>query len=331
MAARAVPAGGPAIANAILGRLFGANHADQGVAPLAPHPLSVNIDNLIANWGVTVSTTGIVKAAYIIAMYKLNGNPYPIDGLINADITMTTSPVAGAVLIAVVGTSANVAAIEDNANGNFLRQVIASVDAARTWLEDISAAEQTRKLTPKNIEGYFMSKGNTKIVGREMTMVVDLFARGLPRLMADIGGRAILMNDAGDWIKYHTSATSTANLVHRSKEAIIAAFPNMFTGATIGAIDAAHAATWDKGLADDIPKMAVAVSYIWLKAAKQLPDDWFQGEKAYGSMNAAIAKSFANLFRRYLAIVSDETAINALVNVGALAAYQATAPGLFGI
>lgn len=326
MTARQSATGNAASANAALNAILTAANVNSGLAPVLPAPLTNNIDHQMRDFGVTIDTTGVIKSSMIVVLRSIPGLPYPRVGADGEAITMVTT--AGDP--ATVGSSANVAAIENNANGNFLKQVIAALPAARTWLLDLAAAHQVRALTPKNVEGYFMSKGNTKVIGRDLLQVIDYAARGLPNIMQDEGARNAINYQASDWIKYHTSATSTAGLVHRVKDTLVAIFPTLFKAETITAIDAAFNAQWNKELVDRVPKTALAISFIWLREAKQLPEDWFQGTKAYNDFNPATSRSLSNLFKRYLSLSADDSATASVTKIDDLVKLQSTTGGLHG-
>lgn len=315
----------------VLANLLALPRADSGVPPILPGLLSSNIDHLIRDFAVTIDTTGVVKSSMIISLFQVDGQPYPIEGNIADPIIMITTPAQGNNVQAVVGSSAAMNAIQDNDNGRFLRQVIGSVAAARTWILDLTAADQVRRLSPKNIEGYFMSKNGTKIIGRELLTIVDACSRGLAKIMNDQASRAVILQNPSDWVKYHTSATSTAGLVHRVKGIINGIFPGFFAPATVQTIDNANNATWDKALSDLIPRNVVAITYIWLDVAKQLPDDWYQGNAAIALMNPAQARVYRNFFRRYLEISADDAPVQAIQILQNLVAYQAANATLNGI
>lgn len=327
MAARAAPDGAPQVANGSLASLLALEVEDAGLRPTLPHLLSTNVDNLIANFGVTIDDQGVIKASLLIVMFRIDPAIYPREGNANAAITMTTT--AG--INPVVSTSANFNGIQDNANGAFLRKLIITIPAATMWLQDLVAAEQIRKLTPKNIEGYFMSKNSTRVIGRDLIEVVDYAARGLPKILSDAGARAIILDNASDWMKYHTSATSTAALVHRAVREINASFPGFFRDETLEAVEDANEDKWDKDLVNAIPLLVIQVVYIFLRASKQLPDGWFQGQKAYDVMNPAVAKKYDNFFKRYFALAGDQAATDAVTDITGLVAYQTATGGFHGI
>lgn len=320
MAARPAPHGAADVTSRVLASLLNVENADSGVADIPEFPLSSDLTNLVANWGVEMDTTGTVKAALIIAMKQADGQPLRIEGNITDPITFVTSTDARGG--DTVGSSNNMGMIEANVKGHFLRNVISAIPAARTWLIDLCAANQIRTLTHKNIEGYFMAKNATKINGRELVLVVSLFAKALPKIMADEGARDRVLHEAGDWLKYHTTATSTAALCAKMMESIRGPFPTLISDATAAFIQEANDNRWDKERADLIPRNVVAITYIWLEVSKQLPDEWFQGNKAISEMNPSVAKMFRTLFKRYLDIAGNTDTIGAIGSIRELQEFQ---------
>lgn len=332
MAARAAGANAPIPAAGVLTNLFNLQGNDNGVLPIIDHPISTNLDDLIAHWGVTMDTTGVVKSAMIVTLCRVDLPDVPRTGAANANVTkITTNAVvnaAGVNVPAVVGSSAAVDQIEANAAGNFLRQVITALPASAFWIQDLVASNQVKVLSASNIQNYFLAKDNTRVVGRDLMDVIALASSSLPKLMNDEGSRARLTHNMPDWLRYHTTATGTAGLVHKFKAAIAVQFPTFISRATQDAIDLAYASPWNKALADLIPRTVVAASYIWFKETKSLPEDWYQGKRAFSEMNPVQAKAMANLFRKYLDLATSEAAVNACQNMGALVAFQSGVGGI---
>lgn len=286
------------------------------VSPL----FSTNVDHLIRDWKVTLDTTGVVKSAIIIAMHRIPTLPCLRKGNHNSDITMITTAARDCGASDVIGSSANEAAIENNENGAFLRKVIAAVPEARTWALELVACHQTKPLIPKNIEGYFMSRKNTKIVGIDLLNLVEILSSAqndIPflcsnnRVMADAEARSAILATNNNWLKYHTRAASTAILVKKCIESLRATFPNMFSAETVALVDDAVANLWDKTRTDRIPKIVVAITYIYMKETRQLPDNWYQGNKAMSSVCPIKIIRFSTLFKKYVALSEDDAAKDA--------------------
>ena len=316
MTARQASIGVPATsANALLNALLTGENADSGVALAVFTRLSSNIDHLVRDWNVTNDTTGIVKASILLALYSIPNIPIPRTVARGHDITMTTTHAVDGGAAAVIASSANLDAVEANENSLFFRKVVSSIPSARTWIVDLAAAYQVRKLTPKNIEGYFMSKNSTRIIGRDLLSIVEISASILPNIMSEESSRSAILNTNNNWLKYHTTACSTAALVKKCIDVLNPAFPTMFSADTLARIDVAANALWNKALPDDIPRTVVALTYVWLKEAKQLPENWYQGQKAYESTNPVILRRFASICKKYLALCSESTAVDAINNI----------------
>lgn len=315
--AAAVAAAGAFNVNTIEAALVALVRVDRGVVSILPGMLTLDLDALIGPFGINIDQTGAIKASILVALTRIGVNqPFRFDATHAANITMTTSPAVAGGNPAVLGSSAQIANIEDNDNGTWLRSVINNVTAANQWLVDLVATQQVRGLTAKNIQGYFLSKGNTVVAGKEIKELIWLIATGFPDMMVDVRLRALLTG--GDWMKYHTTASSSASLVAKFISSVHGAFPGMVGAASVALVNLAVANPWDKAAQDAVPGRLKGVAHVFLEASNSLPDNWYQGTRAREDMPPNLVASYMAFFKKFLLLSRDIAAINAATDMTTL-------------
>lgn len=180
-----------------------------------------------------------------------------------------------------------------------------AAQGSRQWLLDLSACWQVRPLNGGNVTGYFASQGGTIVKGASLVHFFEAVKNSLRRVMADERYRSLLTKNK--FMRYHTSAASTAGLVKRAVsecKGMIRLSP-----ASAAAINDAVAAYWDLDMTDRIPKHLVAFTHAYLSSANQLPDNWYQGK-------AAVAEVSTKLYRKWRAFLDKASELS--LNIDAM-------------
>jgi len=314
----------PAITDARLNAIFGAGLTElSGIGASLPSPIGRTINILADNWNIDNSNTGIVTLGILLSVVDIAqtagtnmvgviitpATPNVITWEANTDIGALTCGNADL-------ASNNLAGITNDAAGNFFRSVITSSTNAKKWILDLVGAYQVRALSSDNIISYFQGAGIERINGSSLLSIIAPLSKIIPVIVVDNGARSRMSNI--DWVRYHTSATSTPVLVQRAIDFVGNSIPNFWAANTITAVTNALNAPWDKGLADLIPKKAVAASHALLTALKQCPRDWYQGNKAKSTTPASTYAAWLSVASKLQELIVDQNAINNAVSSAAL-------------
>jgi len=292
-------------------------NALNGVAPVRggikakfPGPAGDEVEDYLTIWGLNEDTT----SAIIIGMtsFVAQFNAFQCAKQANHTAGLTWNIAAGQRWVPGAGanvawTSANLGAVDNNEHGTFFKDCVAAKAKSSGWVRDLAAARQVKHLSTESIQAYFMSQGETVVSGRRLKPIIDCIAQGIDTIM----GSGLAQPDDSDWVRYHTTATSTPGLCVKVLAMLEDRLPGIVPANTVNDIGNAIAALHDKGLADRIPRRFVALTHAMLKAHNQLPDKWIQGEKAKAMMAANEYADFVAFSTRFASLATESRALGA--------------------
>lgn len=323
----AAPAPAPIAAQgAQFAAVFGANlPANRAIGTSLEHEVTMRVNELTNVWGLDDNSTGLVAIGLLTRIYTMStANGANLTGvrrtvgspaaLFWAQATAIGNITSGAADI----DAAAPATILQDAASNLFRRMITSYETAPRWIAELCAAHQTRALSPENVANYFMGIGIERVNGNAILKIIGPIAGMMPRIMADAVTRGML--DQSDWMRYHTTATSTPVLVQKAIDFVGNAIPGFWNPATTAAVTNALREPWNKNLADLIPRKAVAATHAILYSLKQCPSDWYQGKKAKQATPASNYNAWLAFATRLQELVINAAAIENAATFQALTA-----------
>lgn len=179
-------------------------------------------------------------------------------------------------------TDANMHTMASDDTRYFFQTIISLYGTAPGVIINLVAANQIKRLKNSVIGNYFASKGGRGFDTRRISDCIDRITGVLPMIMSNDDLRAKV--EETDWVKYHTSASSTAMLCTKAANITGGIFNGIFSAESTTLITEALAAPWNKALADRIPKKVLIWTYYILNAYNVLPNGWVQGTKALDHM-----------------------------------------------
>lgn len=197
------------------------------------------------------------------------------------------------------------------------RSLIADRPKALFWLLNLTACHQVKPMRAQNISNWFRMTARATLSGRTVLKVIDFSAVTVPNILADDALRDLL--DQNQFMTYHTSYSSTGQLVHEMLEVSPTVTNHMFSPATRAAIVASQANPTSRLLNSAISQQAILAAYAYLSSFRKLPDGWFQGEKAKATLPANRYLAYKAIFDKIRDLstntqdIADSVDINALV------------------
>lgn len=157
---------------------------------------------------------------------------------------------------------------------------------------DLLIAGHSRKLRMKNVKSYYAS------ADQELSSFAFVFS------MAKWFGPKFVLHDtvrdylssSHKWTEYRVKKFAAASLALKLFDAYPEIAPrafNMSRDDLVDIDDRAH----DLRQSAHVPDSLKAVTYVYLESVGQLPDNWYQGEKAYDAADQRMLKKWRALFR----------------------------------
>lgn len=166
--------------------------------------------------------------------------------------------------------------------------------AAVPYLLDLSACHQIRELNAGNLAGYFAGINLHQIVGNLIARSLNYFSSKLPMIMKDAELRSIIPDLI--FIKYHTSFASTPQLVKKMFDSVPELTASYVSEETKSLVNIAIENHWDLQAVYKIPLNVVMMTYCFLDVNDALPDNWYQGRRAFESIGSG--QKWKAIFRR---------------------------------
>lgn len=165
------------------------------------------------------------------------------------------------------------------------------------WTLELTMCHQVKPLKRSNILNYF--KGCSVVIQSTdyITQFLNIYAPAIARLAANNDIRTVAVNNT--FVKYHIAYASSGQLVVRVIDDLGVYSNQVFTGAEILAARASAASQWNVALSNAVTERSIVITYGYLDVGGALPDNWYQGTKAWDAaslkMKAAIRKTFQRL------------------------------------
>jgi len=286
-----------------------------GVGSLLNHPVGNDITALIRDAGKTYDLTGAIYASMCLTLKTVPGNQ--LQGQSNA----LTTPTVSVTIRNADGTTStrsyDAGDYETMPEGElkaFTTMFFTALTSARQWLLDLTACYQVRALTATNIQGYFASMNGTAVRGADIIPLLEVSKNQMAKITASDDLRNLLTQNK--FMRYHTSASSTAGLVKRA----VADCREIITIETKTAdlVDEAERYYWDLDKTDQIPTALVAFTHAYLSATGALPGNWYQGERAASSVGLVVYRRWINVIRKWIDLVKAAEGIDATTSIDEL-------------
>jgi len=220
-----------------------------------------------------------------------------------------------------IETKITVSGKHDPADGGTPKDVATKIirlrdmaNVGKTWIYELVSCHQIKKLSESNIENYFKVYDMT-IVPRRMLNTLDYLSAALPPLLSMLPPELKVR----DFIRYHTAATSTPQLVLRWWESIPPEFKAKFVGLE-AIIKTAVGEPSDKKYAQQISSKAIVHTYVFLDVNDMLPKNWYQGKRAIGMTPAMTLKQLSAIYKRLGELTSSLTSVAGSTDIPSLAA-----------
>jgi len=208
------------------------------------------------------------------------------------------------------------AALQEGIPVDAFRSLVADRTKAIFWLLDLTACHQIKPLRAQNISNYFRMNSRVTLNGREIMKVLDYAAISLPNIKDDNTLNVHVATN--QFMTYHTAYSSSAGLASEMLDAAPAITHIMFTEATRTAVRNSAAAPHDRNMNLAIPQQVLLATYAYLEAFGKLPDNWFQGMKAFNSLPASKYNQYYAIFRRLKDLSTNTEAIREANTVATL-------------
>jgi hypothetical protein len=176
-------------------------------------------------------------------------------------------------------------------------------DSAPTWICELVMCYQVKPLTRDNVKNYFMSCGLNIGSTNFILKFLKVASAKTERLVADDGLRASAANNK--FVKNHISIASSGALIIRAASEMGNLASKVFSTEMLTKAQFASDNYWDFKAAEDVPSTAMAIAYIYLQCAGSLPDNWYQGTRAFEGFPAGLKRGYKKLFNTHIKLISD--------------------------
>jgi len=173
------------------------------------------------------------------------------------------------------------------------------------WLLDLVASQQVANLDNKNIKSYYAMLGMMKVDCARISKIIVYAASKIDKIMIVEAGRSLLSDN--DWIKYHTSYSSSAQLASMFIEGIT---PDIraalgFTDDDIAKITQSKMSPYDRVLNASLNTQVLAATHVYLEVYDVKFGKWYQGKRAISSVPPSKVALYTIVFEKMKAIESD--------------------------
>eukprot|EP01118_Nematostelium_gracile_P017085 TRINITY_DN7200_c0_g1_i4.p1 TRINITY_DN7200_c0_g1~~TRINITY_DN7200_c0_g1_i4.p1 ORF type:complete len:272 (-),score=26.25 TRINITY_DN7200_c0_g1_i4:330-1145(-) len=184
--------------------------------------------------------------------------------------------------------------IADEYDENTYRTLALLMGKAPLHILELCGAEQVKPLRERNVDSYF-KMAKSEMPTTRIHQVVMFIAANIKMMITDDDFQQ--HTKTVNWVGYHTQAASTQSLCRKFMDET-KDFLN-WQDNTKKAIKDACDAPWDKGRIDLIPLKVVQLCYCYLQATKQLPDNWYMGQRAIGQMKTSDMVKYRAVFAKF--------------------------------
>jgi hypothetical protein len=199
----------------------------------------------------------------------------------------------------------------------------ATLDEIRLWQGNINSSKmrfielimcyQVKPLTVENIESYYQSCG-TQMACAQIHKFLDSIAGLIPKLVADPD--LIERIKDSKYLQYHTSLFSSPGLVERAIDSVPAIAVEAMLGGVMDEkkldtpkltdlrtrVAASKAEPYNPVHLSIFSVRELAVTYVILDSFGMLPRNWWQGKKAYGTVDPSSISQWSMFCSAYAKI-----------------------------
>jgi hypothetical protein len=304
---------------------FGVGRA-TGVGSLFTAPLSRNVTFLTETFALTNDVTGAICISMLLAVREMPGATIVIRQdevdtevpfiLVKRSQLRSLAPDRAAPLVEGKADDPNAVCwvllnnlelIADAEVLTFGQQINVARESGRRHLLNLISCHQVKQPKDANIASYFMSYNSTKVKGGPIRSILDVVMNMLPR----VAGHDTLWElvEKNTFVRYHTAYASTPGLIRRALNDIghiIQVQAELLT-----ALATAEEEWWDANRVRALPVSLIAFTRAYLDAARQLPADWYQGNKAKDAISAATYAKWVRVCRKFLDLRAASEGIDA--------------------
>lgn len=284
------------------------------ISAILDHGVDTNLNSLMDDWSLTPDITGATFAAMALALADMDPSLKPAGA---PDVPVYTYeraalPAAGADAGAAVDPARENVTIQVTRGGvaaavgcpinikHFLSAIIKASERARAWILDLAACNQIAPLDAGNIANYYASLGTHGISGSTLLPLVRYASSSLVKLIADNNIRNALTKS--NFLKIHTSFSSTPDLMLRMKDTLGAWDTFMVSEAVWRLVYLARDRYWDAEANLAIPRRAVAMCMAYVEVNFEDIKKWRQGIAARASCDVGQYRNWVLIFKQINAI-----------------------------
>lgn len=160
-------------------------------------------------------------------------------------------------------------------------------------MKDLVACWQIKPLSSESLLSYFKMNNSDSIKPVVLTKILNASAHKISKIVGNIDAN---LSD-NPFIGYHTSVSSTPSLCIKAFNDLGPLRDTLFTVEEITAVREAYKAQYDYSLSIKISPRTISVVHAYLKATDNVPDNWYQGDKAVSNTVKAAYTSYVNFFK----------------------------------
>lgn len=191
----------------------------------------------------------------------------------------------------------------------FLRLCVVARVQAEAWVVDLVACYKVSPLADRNIRSYFMGRDSTSIDGGKVAKLLTFAYRSFPNFVSNETLRNALVTDT--FVKYHTAASSTPQLLQKVVNELAGDAPAFFTQGERDAIHAAFTNVTDLQLTRNISERAIVIAGAYLEANSFNFGTWYQLARARQNSPSALYDVSRSFFLKRKALVSSMREVEA--------------------
>jgi hypothetical protein len=273
----------------------------------------VNVTTYLADFkcsdGQTVATVGAI--INVLALKAQEGAASPLKTSCLNMFTTGAAQAYSALISAAIGNG-----VDDNAAN--VRAIRANIAAAPSWINNLVNAAKKKPITEGNVEGFFAMLGHSGTKASAVAFVINRIAVFFPDQINDANFRASLV--AGVWTTYRITRYSAGTILVKLLDDFVALGILTAASPQYAAIVAAGDNPHSHVHASAIHDKYKAYGAIFLQAAGTPIDNWIQGNKAIDALPSAKVRGAKEIFRRYLEVKNNTTAVNSITSVAGFTA-----------
>jgi hypothetical protein len=177
------------------------------------------------------------------------------------------------------------------------------VQKTKVYVIELVMCQQVKALKRDNLLSYFKG-AHVNIVSTDfLTKALRIIAATWPSLVGDDTLRTKAIQNK--FVAYHIAYASSGTLICRVIDDLGRASRSFFTETEEKAALASRDAPWDIGLSEVIRDRSKALAYAYLKVNSALPDNWYQGTKAWDSASPGFKRDATGFFRKMKELASE--------------------------